>query len=200
MAPYVTLLTEDAPQQTHPVREVFNGLRWIARAGAPWRMLPNDLPPWEAVYQPTHRWLKAGVVEAIVHDLRVRLRLADGRTAHPSATMLDSRTLPSTPESGQRAGYAGAKRQRGSNVHRAVDTLGHRLALCGTPAHEQDRTQGEQLTAQAQDVTGESIEVACVDQGSTGAQPSQAAAAHGSHRKVVKLPEAKKGCVRLPRR
>ena len=53
VAPYLTLMSEDAPQREHPLREVFNGLRWIVRAGAPWRMLPNDLPPWEAVYQQT---------------------------------------------------------------------------------------------------------------------------------------------------
>lgn len=200
VAPYLTLMTEDAPQRTHPLREIFNGLRWIARAGAPWRMLPNDLPPWEAVYQHTHRWLKAGVFEAIVPDLRVLLRLADGRTAQPSATILASRPLPSTPESGPRAGDDGAKRKRGSQVHMAVDTLGYRLAWHVTPAPEQDRAQVAQLTAQGQDVTGESIEVAFVDQGDTGAQPSQDAAAHGIHLEVVKLPEAKKGFVLLPRR
>ena len=58
----------------------------------------------------------------MVHDLRVVLRLAEGRTEQPSAAILDSRTLQSTPESGPRAGYDGAKRKRGSKVHMAVDT------------------------------------------------------------------------------
>jgi len=44
VAPYLTLLTEDAPQREHSLREVFNGLRWIVRAGAAWRMMPHDLP------------------------------------------------------------------------------------------------------------------------------------------------------------
>jgi transposase len=200
VAPYLTLMTEDAPQRAHPLREVFNGVRWIARAGAPWRMMPNDLPPWEAVYQQTQRWLHAGVFEAIVHDLRVLLRLADGRTAQPSAAILDSRTLQSSPESGHRAGYDGAKRKRGSKVHMAVDTLGHLLVLHVTPANAQDRAQVEQLTAQVQEVTGAAIGVAFVDQGYTGDQPAQDAAAHGIHLEVVKLPEAKKGFVLLPRR
>jgi transposase len=51
VAPYLTLMTEDAPQRNHPLHKIFNGLRWIARAGAPWRMMPKALPPWEAVYQ-----------------------------------------------------------------------------------------------------------------------------------------------------
>jgi transposase len=53
VAPYLILLPESARQRTHSLREVFNGLRWIVRAGAPWRMMPNDLPPWWVVYQQT---------------------------------------------------------------------------------------------------------------------------------------------------
>jgi transposase len=200
VAPYLTLMTEDAPQRIHDLREVFNGLRWIIRAGAPWRMMPNDLPAWEAVYQQTRRWLKAGVFEAMTQDLRVLLRLAKGRQEQPSAAILDSRTLQSSPESGQRAGYDGAKRKRGSKVHLAVDTLGHLLALHVTPADEQDRAQVKQLADQVQGVTGQSVEVAFVDQGYTGEQPAQAAAEHGIQLEVVKLPEAKKGFVLLPRR
>ena len=93
VAPYLTLMREDAPQREHDLREVFNGLRWIVRSGAPWRMMPHDLPPWEAIYQQTQRWLKAGVFEDLVHDLRVLLRVAQGRNEQPSATILDSRTF-----------------------------------------------------------------------------------------------------------
>src|ERR671916_1240718 len=114
VASYLTLVRQDAPQRTHDVREVFNALRWMVRAGASWRMLPHDFPPWEAVYQQTRRWIAAGVFEAMVHDLRVLLRLlASGdRTHDPSAAILDSRTLRSSPESGHRAGYDGAKRKK----------------------------------------------------------------------------------------
>src|SRR5262245_44502861 len=114
VAPYLTLMTEEAPQREHSLRAVFNGLRWWVRAGAPWRLMPNDLPPWTAVYQQTQRWLAAGVFAAMVQDLREALRVAQGRRAQPSAIILDSRTLQSTPTSGARAGYDGAKRRRGS--------------------------------------------------------------------------------------
>jgi len=144
--------------------------------------------------------VKAGGVAAIVHDLRTLLRLAVGRAAQPSAAILDSRTLQSTPESGARAGYDGAKRKRGSKVHMAVDTLGHLLALHVTPADAQDRAQVAQLAEQVQDATGATVELAFVDQGYTGTRPAQAAAAHGIHLEVVKLPDAKKGFVLLPRR
>lgn len=111
------------------------------RAGAPWRLLPGDLPPWHAVYDQAQRWLSAGVFEAMVHDLRAVLRLAQGRAADPSAVKLDARTLQSTLERGARAGYDGAKRRRGSKVHAAVDTLGHLLALSVTPATTDGRAE-----------------------------------------------------------
>lgn len=130
------------PQRDHDLREVFDGLRWIVRTGSPWRYMPHDLPPWEAVYQQTRRWLSAGVFEEMVHDLRVLLRLAKGRMPEPTAAIFDSRTLRSTPESGSRGGYDGHKRKKkGSKVHAAaVDTLGHLLALRVTAASEQERS------------------------------------------------------------
>jgi transposase len=200
VAPYLTLMTEDAPQRDHSLREVFNGLRWLARTGAQWRMLPNDLPPWYTVYQQTRRWLNAGVFEALVHDLRMLLREIDGRAPQPSAAIFDARTLQSSPESGARAGYDGHKRRRGSKVHIAVDTLGQLLALLVTPANEQERAQVAELAEQVQEVTGESVEVAFVDQGYTGDQPAEDAEAHGIRLKVIKLPTAKRGFVLLPRR
>ena len=200
VAPYLTLMTEDAPQRTHSLREVFNGLRWIVRAGATWRMMPHDLPPWEVVYQQAQRWLRAGVFASLVHDLRELLRVAAGRDARPSAAVFDSRTLQSSPESGARAGYDGAKRRKGSKTHIAVDTLGHLLALIVTPASEQDRAQVKELAAAVQEVTGESVELAFVDQGYTGEAAVESAAAHRMRLEVVKLPEAKRGFVLLPRR
>lgn len=200
VAPYVTLLPQDAGQRTYSLREVFNGLRWIMRAGAPWRMMPNDLPPWYVVSQQTQRWLAAGCFAALVDDLRLVLREAQGRNRQPSAAIFASRTLQSTPESGSHAGYDGAKRRKGSKVHAAVDTLGNLLALLVTPANEQDRAQVGELAQAVQDVTGQTVELAFVAQGSTGDVPAQAAQQHGIQLEVVKLPEAKRGFVLLPRR
>ena len=200
VAPYLTLMTEDAPQRDYPLREVFNGLRWMARGGSSWRMMPHDLPPYYVVYQQMRRWLKAGVFEAITHDLRAVLRIAEGRQEMPTASIFDSRTLQSTVESGARAGYDGAKRRKGNKVHLAVDTLGHLLALCVTAANEQDRAQVAELAERVQAETGETVEIAYVDQGYTGENAADAAAEHGIQLEVVKLPEAKRGFVLLPRR
>jgi len=200
VAPYLTLMKADAPQRSHSLREVFNGLRWFVRAGADWRLMPHDLPPWHTVYQQTRRWLKAGVFADRAHDLRGVLRLAAGRAPEPTAAVLDGRTRQSSPERGARAGDDGAKRRKGAKVHAAVDTLGHLLALTVTPANEQERAQVGALAAQVQDVTGETVAVAFVDQGDTGAQAAEDAAAHGIRLEVVRLPEAKRGFVLLPRR
>jgi transposase len=114
--------------------------------------------------------------------------------------VLDSRTLHSTPESGHRAGYDGAKRKKGSKVHLAVDTLGHLLALRVTPATEQDRAQAGELAEAMQKATQESVELAYVDRGYTGEEPAGEAQARGIQLEVVKHPEAKRGFVLLPRR
>jgi len=200
VAPYLTLMKEDAPQREYSLREVFNGLRYIVRTGMQWRMMANDLPPWPVVYQQTQRWLKAGVFEDMVRDLRMLMREIEGRTPQPRAAILDSRTLQSSPESGGRAGYDGHKRRKGSKVHLAVDTLGQLLAVLVTPANEQDRAQVAALAELVQEATGDSVEVAFVDQGYTGDEPAADAQAQGIRLEVVKLPTAKRGFILLPRR
>ena len=200
VAPYLALLPEGAGQRRHDLREVFNGLRYVVKGGVTWRLVPNDLPPWEIIYQQTQRWLRAGVFEAMTHDLRLLLRTFAGRDGQPTAAILDSRTLRSTPESGARASYDGAKRKKGSKIHIAVDTLGHLLAAHVTTAGEQDRAQVGVLAQAIQDATGQSVEFAWVDQGYTGETAQDAAALHGIKLEVVKLPEAKRGFVLLPRR
>ena len=200
VAPYLTLLPEHAGQRRHDLREVLNALRWLIRSGSPWRLIPHDLPPWHAVYDQARRWHAAGCFEAIVHDLRKILRLIEGRDANPSAAIIDSRTVQSTPESGPRAGYDGHKRRKGSKVHMAVDTLGHLLALHVTPADEQDRAQVGVLCERMQDLTGEAVDLVYADQGYTGEETFDEAAGHKIILEVVKLPEAKKGFVLLPRR
>ncbi len=161
------MLPEDASQRRHDLRKVYNGVRSIVKTGAHWRMLPYDLPPWPVVYQQMRRWLAADCFANIVHDLRVLPRRAADRPAPPTAVILDSRTLQSTPTSGARAGYDGSKRRKGSKV---------RGGRSGRP---QDRH---------------------VDQGYTGGAATEAAQAQGIQLIVVKLPEAKRGFVLLPRR
>ena len=136
----------------------------------------------------------------MVHDLRLLLRLSVGRASDPTATILDSRTLRSTPHSGSRGGYDAAKRKKGSKVHAAVDTLGHLLALRVSPANEQEREYVGEMALAVQEATGESVELAYVEQGYTGERAAEEAEAFGMRLEVVKHEEAKRGFVLLPRR
>ena len=200
VAPYLTLLRESAEQRAHPLREAFNALRHLVRHGVAWRAMPNDLPPWHAVYDQAQRWLRAGCFEMLAHDLRAVPHLAAGRNEGPAAAVLDSRTLRSAPESGARAAWDGHKRARGSKLHLAADPMGHLLALHVTPANENDRAAVAELAEAVQDATGNSVALAYVDEGYTGEKAQAAAAGHGIALEVVTLPQAKRGFVLLPRR
>ena len=194
MVLYLTVMRGNAPQQEHSLREVFIGLRWIIRTSAQWRMMPNDLPPGYIVQQQTKRWLAAGVFEPIADNLRRIVRQSRVRSS------LDSCTLQSTPESGQGAGFDGAKKRRGRKVHVAVDMLGHLLAVYVTAANEQDRAQVAELAEQVQALIGGAVQVAFVDQGYTSEQTAADVAAQGIRLAVIKPPDAKYGFILLPRR
>lgn len=200
LVPYLSLMREDAPQREHPLRELFNAMRYVIKTGCQWRYLPHDFPPWTAVYQQARRWLQAGVFEQIAHELRVIARVLAERSPDPSATIFDARTVQSTPESGERAGYDGHKKKRGSKIHIAVDTLGHLLAVLVTPADMQERDFAGALAEEVQEATGGTVQVAFVDQGYTGEEAAAEAAAEGVELIVVKHHEAKRGFVLLPRR
>ena len=199
-APYLTLMKDEAPQRAHAWRAVFNAVRYVVRAGGPWRMIPNDLPPWHAVYDQAQRWIAAGVFEALAQDLRKMLRLLAERATQPTAAIIEGRTVQSTPESGGRAGDDGYKRRKGSKVHAVVDTLGHLLALQVTPANHSERDPVGALASAVQATTGERVEILCADQGYTGARPKAEAARAGMELVVVKLAEARRGFVLLPKR
>ncbi|ALS96309.1 hypothetical protein AXO1947_19340 [Xanthomonas oryzae pv. oryzae] len=127
-APYLTLMDPQAPQRKYDLRLMFNALRWMTRAGAPWRLIPNEFAPWQAVYQQTQRWLQAGCFEAMVNDLRSILPVAQGKQGQPSAVILDGRTLQSTCQSGLRAGYDGYKRKKGGKGQSQDSSATHDLS------------------------------------------------------------------------
>jgi transposase len=159
-APYLSLTDIDTPQLKCELRDMFDALRWMPRACAPWRMLPNDFQPWELVYQQTQRRSKAGCFESMVSDLLLSIRVAPGRRGPPSAVIRDGCTIHSTCEGGPRAGYDGYRCKRGSRINIAVDRLGQLLALHVTPANEQERAQVAEIARQVQQATGRRVKVA----------------------------------------
>jgi transposase len=182
------------------LREVYNGVRYVLRTGCAWRYLPHDLPPWDAVYQQHVRWVEAGCYEDLLAAARKLVRTKVGREPQPTAAVFDSRTLRSTPESGERAGYDGHKRTNGSKIHLATDTMGNPLALAVSAANEQDRAHMDELSEKTQIATEDAVEKAWVDQAYTGKKAAEAAQQHGIELEVVKVEGVKGGFVLLPRR
>ena len=119
------------------LREVLDGVLYVVRGGVPWRMLPNDLPPWGTVHYYYRRWRLDGTWDRVVEVLRTRLRHADGRRKSPSAAIVDSQTVR-TAAGGVR-GYDAGKRTPGRKRHIVVDTLGFLLAVVVHSASVQDR-------------------------------------------------------------
>lgn len=111
------------------------------------------------------------------------VRLLEGRRETPSAAIFDGRPLQSTPESGARGGWDGAKKKKGSRVHIAVDALGHMLQLSVTAANEQERAQVAELAEKVQEAVGGTVEIAWVDQGHTGKERGPQAVGQGSVRR-----------------
>src|SRR5450759_3384000 len=121
---------DGAPQREHDLREVYNALRWMVRAGAPWRMIPHDGPSWHAGYDPAQRWIAAGVFEAMAHDLRTVLRRMQGRKADPSAIVLD----PGAPgHAAEHARERPARRLRRGQAQERIEDP-HRGGYAGLPA------------------------------------------------------------------
>lgn len=126
MAGYLALCREDAKQREHSLRAVFNGLRYIVLTGNQWRFMPGDLPPWPVVYQQAQHWIHAGCLEIMVADLCSLLREFAGRNPPPTAMIVDSRTIQSTPS-------RGAGRIRRGQTAQGVESA-CRCRYAGTPA------------------------------------------------------------------
>lgn len=119
------------------LREVLNAIRYLARTGCGWRMLPKDFPPWQTVYWWFRRFVRLMLFRSI-HNIAVMIdREREGREASPTAGVLDSQTVKA-PAAGAKRGYDGAKRTVGRKRHIAVDTDGRLLMVNLTPANISD--------------------------------------------------------------
>src|SRR5215211_1972565 len=104
------------------LREIVNGVRYLLRAGCAWRLLPNDLPPWETVYAYFRRWEADGTWETIATTLRRKVRTAQGRDPEPSAAILDSQTAKTTEKGGHAATTPGRRRPAASATTSSTPT------------------------------------------------------------------------------
>lgn len=59
-------------------REVLNGILWVLRTGAPWKDLPERYPPYQTCHRRFQRWVRMGVMEAILRALAEDLKARGG--------------------------------------------------------------------------------------------------------------------------
>ena len=65
-------------------REILNAIFYVHRTGCQWRFLPQ----------------RSGAWDAVLESLRVEVRYAQGRSAHPTASSVDSQSVKSTEKGG----------------------------------------------------------------------------------------------------
>jgi transposase len=140
------------------------------------------------------------VFEEINRDMRDLLRHLQGKDYPPTAMIIDSRTMQSTPESGGRAGYDAGKKKKGSKTHVAVDIYGNLIALLVTPANQSDRDMAYDLAVQVQQATGESVQICFADGAYSGQVTADSLAACGIELVVIKRTDGQVGFKVLPKR
>jgi transposase len=151
--------------RVHDLREIVNAILYVCRTGIPWEYLPHDLPPYKTVYDYYAKWEADGTTEALHDLLRQQVRVATGRTAVPTAAIIDSQSVKTSCNVGESSqGIDAGKKIKGRKRHIATDVLGLLLVAIVTAASVQDSAGGQQLLDHLAD-THPTVSAAWVDGG-----------------------------------
>lgn len=134
-------------QRRHSLRRIFDAIFYLLHTGCPWRFLPADFPPWQAVYYYFRRFRLDGLWGGILAALRRAERVRMGRDPQPSAAIVDAQSVKTVEESASISGYDGHKRVKGRKRHLLVDTLGLPISISVTPADTHDKVGAWRLLA-----------------------------------------------------
>jgi putative transposase len=182
----------------HAMREILNAIFYILCSGCAWRMLPHDLPPWQTVYHYLRQWKGDGTWERMNQAFRTKLRIAAGREAEPSASVLDSQSVKTTSVKGVR-GYDAGKNVNGRKRHILVDTMGLLLMVLVHAADIQDR-DGAKLLLNKVKQCFTRLRLIWADGNYSGKLIDWVRETHGWVLEIVKRDKDVKGFQVLPRR
>jgi len=97
------------------LREILNAIRYLARAGCGWRMLPHEFGPWQTVYWWFRRFVRRLLFQTL-HDVALMLdRERSGREASPTAGVIDSQTVKA-PAARAEAAMTRPRRSKAANA------------------------------------------------------------------------------------
>ena len=187
---YVTL--------TADLREMVNGCLSLEKSGCQWRFLPKDFGPWQTVRGWHDRVRADGVWAEVAARLTRAVRRQQGHAAEPSTGIVDSQSVVSGPQKGER-GVDGNKTIKGIKRHVLTCSFGFVLAVLVSAANLHDTHGLEPLLEQA-DATGWKLAQVKVDGIYTGPTVHAAAARHEVEVQVTLRDPAIRGFAPLPLR
>lgn len=185
--------------EKHPRREVVDAILYVVRTGCSWRQLPFDFPPWQTVYWYFVRWEEDNLTERMLHQLRRRVRAAQGRREEPSAGIIDSQSVKAADTVGKDSrGFDAGKKVNGRKRFIVTDTLGLLIVVCVMAASVQDRDGAKTTLLSAYLATP--IRFVLADGGFAGKLVEWATRVLASTLHIVRKPLGQKGFMVIPRR
>lgn len=184
----------------YDTRELYNAMRYLARTGCAWRLLPHDFPKWRTVYNRFEAWRDSGVLERINDELVRKLRVRAGKTEDPKVAIMDSQSAKKADQAGE-GGRDGGKKTNGRKRFVAVDSLGLVLAIVICSAAVSESAGGVMLleALRKKPCWTPRLEKILADEGFRG-KPAEWCAAAGVPMEIGKRPPDEKGFVPIPLR
>ena len=138
-------------KRKHSLQLIVSALLYLLRTGCQWRMLPLEYGKWQLVYYYYRKWMAVGVLEALLYELVKKVRLKAGRSAEPTAAVIDTQSVKNAAGVSEQVGYDGGKKIRGRKRSLATDTRGTPVAVGVSTAGMHDSKAVTVLKEQVED-------------------------------------------------